>query len=73
MADREPKWADVEEATKVRMESDKVAKVGKDLHEGDAVDTSFFILDDGILEITTHLEEERNGDYLLSEVLEGRG
>ncbi|NJE85055.1 CDP-alcohol phosphatidyltransferase [Thermococcus sp. CX2] len=69
IADREPKWADVEEATKVRVESDKVAKIGKDLHEWDAVDTGFFVLDESIFEVTSALASEKES-FELREVVE---
>ncbi|NPA47809.1 MAG: NTP transferase domain-containing protein [Thermococci archaeon] len=60
IADRRPKFADVEEATKVRVEGGRVADVGKRLAEWDAVDTGFFVLDDSIFEVTGRLVEERD-------------
>jgi len=70
VADRRPRWIDVDEATKVQVRGGRVAKIGKGLEEWDAVDTGFFILDEGIFEVTRTLEEEKNGDYPLSEVVE---
>ncbi len=70
IADREPRWVDTEEATKVQVKDGKVWKIGKGLKEWDAVDTGFFILDGRIFEVTEALEKEKNGDYSLSEVME---
>ncbi|ASJ05852.1 CDP-alcohol phosphatidyltransferase [Thermococcus pacificus] len=70
IADRRPGWVDVGEATKVKVKNGRVEKIGKGLKEWDAVDTGFFVLDEGIFEVTEELERERNGDYSLSEVVE---
>jgi len=70
IADRRPRWIDVDEATKVEVENGRVRRIGKGLDEWDAVDTGFFILDDGIFDVTAELEKEKNGDYSLSEVVE---
>ncbi|ACS34355.1 bifunctional L-myo-inositol-1-phosphate cytidylyltransferase/CDP-L-myo-inositol myo-inositolphosphotransferase [Thermococcus gammatolerans] len=70
IADREPRWIDVEEATKVKVKDGRVERIGKGLKDWDAVDTGFFVLDDGIFRVTEVLENERNGDYSLSEVVE---
>ena len=69
IADRKPRWADVGEATKVRIRNGRVEKTGKSLEEWDAVDTGFFVLDESIFEITEALEREREGDYPVSEVV----
>ena len=70
IADREPRWIDVEEATKVKVKDKRVERIGKGLKDWDAIDTGFFVLDDGIFRVTEGLENERNGDYSLSEVVE---
>ncbi|WP_457742362.1 bifunctional L-myo-inositol-1-phosphate cytidylyltransferase/CDP-L-myo-inositol myo-inositolphosphotransferase [Thermococcus sp.] len=70
IADREPRWIDVEEATKVRVKNGRVERIGKGLRDWDAVDTGFFVLDEEIFEVTAELEKERDGDYSLSEVVE---
>lgn len=70
IADREPRWVDIEEATKVQVKDGNVWKIGKALKEWDAVDTGFFVLDDEIFKVTEILENEKNGDYSLSEVME---
>ncbi|NJE02302.1 bifunctional L-myo-inositol-1-phosphate cytidylyltransferase/CDP-L-myo-inositol myo-inositolphosphotransferase [Thermococcus sp. JdF3] len=70
IADRKPGWIDVEEATKVKIRDGRVERIGKGLKEWDAIDTGFFVLDEGIFEVTARLEEERGGDYPLSEVVE---
>ncbi|WP_456365812.1 bifunctional L-myo-inositol-1-phosphate cytidylyltransferase/CDP-L-myo-inositol myo-inositolphosphotransferase [Thermococcus sp.] len=69
IADRNPGWVDVKEATKVRVREGHVEGIGKGLKEWDAVDTGFFVLDDGIFSVTSALEEEKGGDYSLSEVV----
>ncbi len=70
IADRKPGWVDIDEATKVKVKNGRVEHIGKNLKEWDAVDTGFFVLDDGIFAVTSALEEERDGDYALSEVVE---
>ena len=70
MADRRPRWVDITEATKVKVRDGRVERIGKGLKEWDAVDTGFFVLDEGIFETTEELERERNGDYSLSDVVE---
>ncbi len=70
IADRRPRWTDVGEATKIRVKNGRVDGIGKSLDGWDAVDTGFFILDEGIFETTHEMEHERNGDYSLSEVVE---
>lgn len=69
IADRKPRWVEVGEATKVKVEKDRVVEIGKSLNDWDAVDTGFFVVDEGIFDITSELEEEKNGDYSLSEVI----
>ncbi|NJE04453.1 bifunctional L-myo-inositol-1-phosphate cytidylyltransferase/CDP-L-myo-inositol myo-inositolphosphotransferase [Thermococcus sp. MV11] len=73
IADRKPGWIDVEEATKIKIRDGRVERIGKGLKEWDAIDTGFFVLDEGIFEVTARLEEERGGDYQLSEVVERAG
>ena len=70
IADRRPRWVEVEEATKVKVRDGRVEHIGKNLKEWDAVDTGFFILDGSIFDVTEELEHERSGDYSLSEVVE---
>jgi choline kinase/phosphatidylglycerophosphate synthase len=70
IVDREPRWIDIEEATKVQVKDGKVWKIRKGLKEWDAVDTGFFVLDEGIFQVTEALERGKNGDYSLSEVIE---
>ncbi len=70
IADRRPRWIDISEATKVKVRNNRVECIGKSLKEWDAVDTGFFVLDDGIFNVTEELEREKNNDYSLSEVVE---
>jgi len=69
IADRRPRWIDVDEATKVKVKDGRVGRIGKGLKDWDAVDTGFFVLDDEIFKVTEELEEEK-GNYSLSEVVE---
>jgi choline kinase/phosphatidylglycerophosphate synthase len=69
IADREPRWIEVDESTKVKTKDGKVWKIGKSLSAWDAIDTGFFVLDGEIFEITETFEIEKNGDYSLSEVI----
>ncbi|WP_297093169.1 bifunctional L-myo-inositol-1-phosphate cytidylyltransferase/CDP-L-myo-inositol myo-inositolphosphotransferase [Thermococcus sp.] len=73
IADRKPRWTDVGEATKVRVRDGRVKEIGKSLDDWDAVDTGFFVLDEGIFEVTEKLEIEREGDYPVSEVVKRAG
>jgi len=67
IADREPRFVDIGEATKIRVEDGRVAKIGKDLREFDCVDTGFFVLDDSIFE---HAEKLRDREEIpLSEIV----
>ncbi|NJE05030.1 CDP-alcohol phosphatidyltransferase [Thermococcus sp. M36] len=70
IADRSPRWAEIDEATKLKVREGRVREIGKSLAEWDAVDTGFFVLDEGVFEVTEALEAEKNGDYHLSEVVE---
>ena len=69
VADREPRWIDVDEATKVKVKDGRVWRIGKGLKDWDAADTGFFVLDEEIFNVTEELEEEK-GNYSLSEVVE---
>ncbi|ACJ16736.1 bifunctional sugar nucleotidyltransferase/CDP-alcohol phosphatidyltransferase synthase [Thermococcus onnurineus NA1] len=69
IADRKPEWADVEEATKVKVENGKVTRIGKDLPRWDAVDTGFFVLEEDIFEVTSSLVMEKDS-FELREVVE---
>ena len=70
IGDRRPGWIDISEATKVKVRNNRVERIGKSLKKWDAVDTGFFVLDEGIFNVTEELEREKNGDYSLSEVVE---
>ena len=70
IADREPRWVELGEATKVKVKDGRVERIGKGLKEWDAVDTGFFVLDEGIFDVTEVLEGEKNGDYSISEVVD---
>ncbi|ASJ10165.1 CDP-alcohol phosphatidyltransferase [Thermococcus sp. P6] len=68
IVDRRPKWVDTEEGTRVRIREGRVTKAGKNLVEWDGIDTGFFVLSDGIFEVTERMEREEV--YSLSEVVE---
>ncbi|CAB49945.1 bifunctional L-myo-inositol-1-phosphate cytidylyltransferase/CDP-L-myo-inositol myo-inositolphosphotransferase [Pyrococcus abyssi] len=59
IADRRPRYVDVDEATKVKVEKDRIIEIGKGLKEWDALDTGFFILDDSIFDVTSKLAQEK--------------
>ncbi len=67
IADREPKFVDIEEATKIRVAEGRVAEIGKNLKEFDCVDTGFFVLDDTIFEYAEKLVNRE--EIPLSEVV----
>ncbi len=72
IADRTPRFADVGEATKVKVSNGRVVKVGKELEEWDAVDTGFFIVDDRIFDVTSRMVKEAEV-LRLSDVVEAAG
>jgi CDP-L-myo-inositol myo-inositolphosphotransferase len=73
IGDAEPKFIDIEEATKVKTASGKVSTAGKDLEKYDCIDTGFFILETSIFEhIELMIEEVKNGslkEIKMSEVI----
>ncbi|WP_456419523.1 bifunctional L-myo-inositol-1-phosphate cytidylyltransferase/CDP-L-myo-inositol myo-inositolphosphotransferase [Methanocaldococcus infernus] len=66
VADREPRYIDVEEATKVKVLNNRVKDIGKHLKEFDAVDTGFFILTPEIFKTIEKINKEK---ITLSEVM----
>ncbi|EHR79491.1 CDP-alcohol phosphatidyltransferase [Thermococcus litoralis DSM 5473] len=59
VVDREGKFTNTEEATKVKIEDGRVADIGKALEEYDALDTGFFVLEPDIFEIIEKLIREK--------------
>lgn len=57
IADREPKFVDVSEATKIKVENDRVVDIGKNLDTFDCVDTGFFVLDKSIFDVAKKMVE----------------
>ncbi len=55
IGDREAKFVNVEEATKVKVKDGKVEDIGKDLREFDCIDTGFFVLDTSVFEFAQQL------------------
>lgn len=59
VVDRDGKFANIDEATKVKLENGRVADIGKALEEYDALDTGFFVLEPDIFEIIEKLVKEK--------------
>ncbi|ASJ17083.1 CDP-alcohol phosphatidyltransferase [Thermococcus chitonophagus] len=72
IADRRPRFVDVDEATKVKVKDGRVEDIGKQLKEWDALDTGFFVLDDSIFEVTERLANEKEIVELRDVVREAR-
>ncbi|ADC64335.1 CDP-alcohol phosphatidyltransferase [Ferroglobus placidus DSM 10642] len=58
VVDRNPKYVDVKEATKVKVENGNLVDCGKNLTEFDGVDTGFFILSKKDVSLTDSTSEE---------------
>ncbi|WP_456471989.1 bifunctional L-myo-inositol-1-phosphate cytidylyltransferase/CDP-L-myo-inositol myo-inositolphosphotransferase [Methanocaldococcus sp.] len=58
IADRNPKFVDIEESTKVKVREGKVEDIGKHLKEFDAIDTGFFILNIDIFDIIEKIDKD---------------
>lgn len=72
IVDGNPRFVDMDEATKVRLEEGFVAEIGKDLEEWDGVDTGFFILDESIFRIAGELVTKRESVNMSDIVREAR-
>ncbi len=59
VCDRNPKYIDLSEATKVKVKAGKVSDIGKNLDDFDCFDTGFFILDENIFDAAEELVRER--------------
>ncbi len=59
VCDRNPKYIDLSEATKVKVNAGRVADIGKQLDDFDCFDTGFFILDESIFDAAEELVKER--------------
>ncbi len=55
IVDANPKYVDIDEATKVKVKNNRVEDIGKDLKEFDCLDTGFFILDKSIFKVAEGL------------------
>ena len=67
IADRNPQFVDVDEATKIKVEDSRVADIGKNLEVFDCVDTGFFVLDPTIFDVAEKLIDRQ--EIPLSEVV----
>ncbi|USS40123.1 NTP transferase domain-containing protein [Thermococcus aggregans] len=68
IVDREGKFTDKEEATKVKIENGRVKDIGKNLKEYDALDTGFFVLEAEIFNVIEKLLQEKDS-LELSEIV----
>ncbi len=59
IVDANPKYVDVDEATKVKVEDGRVKDIGKDLRDFDCLDTGFFILDKSVFDVAEKLLSNR--------------
>jgi len=67
IADREPKYVDLDEATKIKVANGRVEDIGKNLKQFDCVDTGFFVLDDTIFDYAEKLKDRE--EIALSEIV----
>ena len=61
--DSAPAYADPDEATKVRLDGDRVVAVGKGLNRWDAVDAGLFVCDASVLRATERCVAEGEGTW----------
>ncbi|RLI71742.1 CDP-alcohol phosphatidyltransferase [Archaeoglobales archaeon] len=59
IVDKNPRYVDLNEATKVKCEGGRVIDIGKNLEEFDCVDTGFFILSKDIYKFAEELVNEK--------------
>ncbi|WP_202319466.1 bifunctional L-myo-inositol-1-phosphate cytidylyltransferase/CDP-L-myo-inositol myo-inositolphosphotransferase [Archaeoglobus neptunius] len=57
IADRSPRFVEIKEATKVKVDGGRIEDIGKELETFDCVDTGFFILDTSIFNVADELKE----------------
>jgi len=57
IGDKNPKFVDIQESTKVKVREGKVADIGKELEIYDCVDTGFFVMDSNIFSKLNGLSE----------------
>ena len=67
IADKNPKYVDLDEATKIKVADGRVEDIGKNLKEFDCVDTGFFVLDDTIFDYAEKLKDRE--EIALSEIV----
>lgn len=67
VADRNPKYVDLDEATKIKVANGRVEDIGKNLKEFDCVDTGFFVLNDMIFDYAEKLIDRE--EIPLSEIV----
>ncbi len=59
IGDFKPKYADIEEATKVKVENNRLKDIGKKLKDFDCLDTGFFVLDYRAFEAAKRVAERK--------------
>ncbi len=67
IGDRNPRYVDISEATKVKVRDGRVAEIGKELEEFDCVDTGFFILNRDVFSAAERLLDRE--EISLSDVI----
>jgi len=67
IADRDPRFINLDEATKIKISDDRVEDIGKNLKQFDCVDTGFFVLDETVFDHAMKLED--GGELQLSEII----
>ncbi len=72
ICDRNPKYVDVDEATKVICRNGRVVRLGKDLKKFDCVDTGFFVLTPEVFKYAEELVNSKQ-EVTLSEIMERAG
>ncbi|MBX6422580.1 bifunctional L-myo-inositol-1-phosphate cytidylyltransferase/CDP-L-myo-inositol myo-inositolphosphotransferase [Thermosulfurimonas sp. F29] len=67
--DRQGRYIDPEEATKVRVAAGRVREIGKDLSDYHGFDTGFFVLDPEIFAVAGEVVRRNPGEVTLSEIV----
>ena len=72
IGDENPKFIDIDEATKVKVKDGRVEKIGKELKEFDCIDTGFFVLSPEIFRYAKEVVLAKSGEQevSLSEIME---
>jgi CDP-L-myo-inositol myo-inositolphosphotransferase len=66
--DKDPKYVDIDEATKVILRNGRVKEIGKHIGEFHGVDTGFFVLDSSISEKVRKMEDDISVSEIMREI-----